>query len=146
MKKSVLILIAVLALSFAGCGKGNAESAEPAEPELSARLAEAAGVEESSVYYLTCGKFSDSTGAEAFAFVGEVPDNIPGAECYGSVWYINDEACIKVLEDRSFSVMENTIFSVMPTGEKTFVSVVETFATDSVSHLLYVEDGLVKSS
>ncbi|MCR5154479.1 MAG: hypothetical protein K6B75_06500, partial [Lachnospiraceae bacterium] len=47
---------------------------------------------------------------------------------------------------RSFSVMENTIFSVMPTGEKTFVSVVETFATDSVSHLLYVEDGLVKSS
>ncbi len=118
---------------------------EIAESLVAKVLEEADPGEDANICFVADDLDGDGN-AEAFVFVGDLVDDYLGS-CEGSLYFVNGEKCETLFEDFPASLNDKEdVFNTYDMGNRIFVEIREAYATATVSHLYYVEDGAVKES
>lgn len=104
---------------------------------------EAGASGEDAITYLIADYDGDGS-AEGFVYVGEDADEY--SECYGTVYYVDDDEC-DVVKNGYFSGADaNDIFKEYTVEDRVFICLEESYTTSVNSLIYYIEDGTYKES
>jgi len=130
MRKITLALLALLLLPLAGCGE------EDGIAILRSILKENTSQEILAFEY---GDYDGDGTFEAFAFVGEEPDEGDGHA--GEIWFVNAKGAVRLDEDRPYGTWYAGLIEIFTFGNRKFVKVEESYATAGISSFWSVRDG-----
>ena len=104
---------------------------------------EAGASGDDAITYLIADYDGDGS-AEGFVYVGENADEY--SECYGTVYYVDDDEC-DVVKNGYFSGADaNDIFKEYTVEDRVFICLEESYTTSVNSLIYYIEDGTYKES
>ncbi|WP_248403593.1 hypothetical protein [Butyrivibrio fibrisolvens] len=104
---------------------------------------EAGASGDDSITYLIADYDGDGS-AEGFVYVGEDADEY--SECYGTVYYVDDDEC-DVVKNGYFSGADvRDIFKEYTVEDRVFICLEESYTTSVNSLIYYIEDGTYKES
>ncbi len=160
--KRILLLPAIIgALILTGCSKTAASDIPSSEKksatessdkevqtddELIAEAVKKSGKTSDDIRDYLIKDFDGDGANEGFVVIGDEVDP-DWSTCDGDLYYVSGGGCEHIFGPFTLGVSdENDMIYTINTDDKDFVTVIESYATDSVSRIYYVEDGKCKES
>lgn len=89
--------------------------------------------------------FDGDGDKEAFVFLGGEPDEIIGSN--GSLWFVSDDSCEQVLEQKNIAVNEKgSVFEPMTVENVKIVMLTEAYISEAYSKIFFVKNGKCEKS
>ena len=127
-------------------GVHDGSQAEPIKDEAIIKQLEDAGINIDDAKFSVVDDFDKDGEVEAFVYVGDGIYDDMFASYIGRIWFVTKDKAEEVLGDSPLYANINEIFKLYPLEDKTFIALNEAYATETVTHLFYVEKGECKES
>ena len=89
--------------------------------------------------------FDGDGDKEAFVFLGGEVEDVLGSN--GSLWFVSDDSCEQVLEQKNIAVNEKgSVFEPLTVENMKFVKLTEAYISEAYSKIFYVKDGKCEES
>lgn len=116
-----------------------------AEESFTQKVLDIAGDVPTDVKETLVDDFDGDGKLEGFVFLGKTPTEVLGS-C-GDLWFISDEVCEQVFEQKNIEVNESgSVFKSLPVEKVKFVNMTECYVSESYSRIFYVKDGMCEES